>query len=63
MCVLGPELTFSCVTGVIMSGDYENMKKQTLSWMENYPRNKLKMKSMVLVIIDGIPRFVPKHLL
>jgi hypothetical protein len=46
-----------------MSGDYENMKKQTLSWMENYPRNKLKMKNMVMVITDGIPRFVPKHLL
>jgi hypothetical protein len=32
-------------------------------WMNNYPRNKLNMKNMVMVISEnGIPTFVPKHL-
>lgn len=43
--------------------DLEERKKQTLSWVEHYPRSKLKVTHMVMVILDGIPRFVPKHLL
>ena len=46
-----------------MSSDAEEMKKQTLLWMENYSRSKLNMKKMVMVITNGIPRFVPRHLL
>jgi len=46
-----------------MSSDAEEMKKQTLLWMENYSRSKLNMKNMVMVITNGIPRFVPRHLL
>ena len=44
--------------------DTEQMKSQTLSWMENYPRPKLNSKNMVMIIDkNGKPRFVPKHLL
>lgn len=43
--------------------DTEDMKKQTLMWMENYPRDKLKISNMVMIITNGKPRFVPKHLL
>lgn len=42
--------------------DTELMKKQTLKWMNTVPRNKLKVSNMVMVICDGIPKFVPKHL-
>ena len=48
-----------------MDGDSEQRKKQTLAWMNKYPRNKLNMNKMVMIISSesGVPKFVPKHLL
>ena len=40
------------------------MKKQTLKWCENVPRNKLNIKNMVMVIgNDGSVSFCPRHLI
>ena len=63
-CVQGPKHVCVVVcTYTKMDGDSEQRKKQTLMWMNNYPRNKLNMKNMVMVISEnGIPTFVPKHL-
>lgn len=63
MCVIGPALTrVPCI--LLYTMDTEDMKKQTLMWVENYPRDKLKISNMVMIIDKkGKPRFVPKHLL
>jgi hypothetical protein len=42
--------------------DTDQMKKQTLMWMNTVPRDKLNKNKMVMVIRNGIATFVPKHL-
>lgn len=42
--------------------DTEQMRNQTLKWVSTVPRHRLKVTNMVMVITDGIPKFVPKHL-
>lgn len=46
----------------INSMDTEQMRNQTLKWVSTVPRHKLNASKMVMVITDGIPKFVPKHL-
>lgn len=47
-----------------MNADCEQMKKQTLMWLvKNCSKDKINVKNMVMVINDGIPSFVPRHLL
>lgn len=43
--------------------DADHMKKQTLKWMYTIPRDKLNKDKMVMLIRDGKPTFVPKHLM
>jgi hypothetical protein len=42
--------------------DSDQVKKQTIKWVNTVPRDKLNKEKMVMVIRDGIPTFVPKHL-
>ena len=43
--------------------DSDNMKKQTLNWVDSIPRNKLNASKMVMIIKNDVPKFIPKHLL
>lgn len=43
--------------------DSYEMKKQTLKWVESVPKEKLNKHKMMMVIKDGIPKFIPKHLI
>lgn len=42
--------------------DAEQMRTQTLKWVSTVPRHRLKVSNMVMVITDGVAKFVPKHL-
>lgn len=39
------------------------MKIQTMKWVETIPREKLNANKMVMVILHGVPKFIPKHLI
>lgn len=40
------------------------MEQQTLKWLESIPKHKRNLKNMVMVFGEnGIPKFIPKHLL
>lgn len=39
--------------------DTEQMKKQTLKWLESVPNNKKNPKKMQMVIMNGKPVFIP----
>ena len=49
-------------THIHINMDTEQVKKQTLMWMNTIPRDKLNKNKMVMVIRNGIPKFIPKHL-
>ena len=42
-----------------MSEDQEQMRKQTISWLETVPRHKKNVKKMQMVFVDGKPKFIP----
>lgn len=40
----------------------ENERTQTLKWLQYVPKEKVKITNMVMIIENGVPNFIPKHL-